>query len=174
MKESFLLVSDAFPGVSLRTAAISDCEDLRAWKNSHRGSFFFQKIITADAQRQWFDGYLERPDDWMFVVLANTNPVGCMGFRLRGGQADIYNVILGRSEHGGQGVMAQALSLMCGFAQTLLQCEIVARVLKSNPAFAWYRKRGFNVVSEEDTHYLVKLADDRLAPVAVVRQEIKQ
>jgi RimJ/RimL family protein N-acetyltransferase len=174
MKDSFLLLSDALPGVSLRTAALSDCEHLRLWKNAHRGSFFFREIITADGQRAWFEGYLERPDDWMFVVLVGDEPIGCMGFRLREGQADVYNVILGRSENGGRGVMARALQLMCSYARARLRCEIVARVLKSNPAMSWYLKRGFNVVSEEDTHYLVKLAADRFVPVAVTQEEIKE
>src|SRR6059058_5574938 len=79
MKESFLLASNALADVLLRTAAPSDCEDLRAWKNEHRRFFFFQEIITAERQRQWFEGYQARADDFMFVVLERGEAVGCMG-----------------------------------------------------------------------------------------------
>jgi RimJ/RimL family protein N-acetyltransferase len=172
MKETFVLLSDELPAVSLRTARLSDCENLRTWKNGHRGSFFFQEPITAEGQREWFAGYLSRPDDWMFVVLVGDEPVGCMGFRLRDGQADVYNVILGRPEHGGRGVMAEGQRLMCSYARSRLGAEIVARVLKENPAMGWYRKRGFDVISEQDTHYVIRLADERFAPVTVTRKEI--
>jgi RimJ/RimL family protein N-acetyltransferase len=173
MRDSFLLLSNAVPGVSLRTAMIFDCDDLRAWKNAHRMFFFFQDVITAEGQRRWFEAYLQRPDDWMFVVRAVDESVGCMGFRSRDGQADIYNVILGRSEYGSRGVMARALQLMCSYARARLRCEIVARVLKGNPAITWYKKRGFDVVSEEDTHYFIKLADERFTALAFAQQEIK-
>ncbi len=170
MKDSFLLISEALPEVKLRTAAILDCERLRAWKNAHRDSFFFRDMIKAEGQRAWFEGYLERADDWMFLILVGSEPIGCMGFRLRDDQIDVYNVILGRPEYGGQGVMSQAFRIMCSFAQTRLRREIVARVLKKNPALEWYRKHGFDVISEEDTHYLIKLDENRFSPVAV--QEI--
>lgn len=172
MNERFLLTSDALPGVALRTAVVTDCEDLRAWKNDHRASFFSQDLITPEGQRRWFGGYLERPDDWMFMILDGDQAVGCMGFRARGGEADVYNVILGRPQHGGKGVVARALTIMCSYARSRLGAPIVARVLKSNPANRWYRNRGFEVVAEEDTHYLVRLADERFVPVPLTQKEI--
>lgn len=174
MKESFQLLSNDLPGVSLRTAAASDCEDLRTWKNDHRASFFSQDLITPEGQGRWFEGYLARADDWMFMVVDGAETVGCMGFRARDGQADVYNVILGRPSHGGRGVMAKGLQLMCSFARTCVKGDVVARVLKTNPATGWYTKRGFDVVSEQDNHYLIKLADERFTPVAIARKESKR
>jgi hypothetical protein len=167
MNDSFVLSSPAVAGVSLRTAAFADCEDLREWKNQHRDSFFSQQLITPEGQRRWFSGYLERSDDWMFMVQEASETIGCMGFRAREGQADVYNVILGRPQHGGRGLMAGALAIMCSYARRRVDGPVVARVLKSNPATRWYRQRGFEVVSEEDSHYLIKLADGvALIPVA--------
>jgi RimJ/RimL family protein N-acetyltransferase len=171
MNESFLLESPALAGVSLRTAAVSDGENLRTWKNANRQYFFFQELITPDRQRQWFEGYLARPEDFMFMVLHRGEVAGCMGFRLRDGQADVYNVILGRPELGGRGVMSQGIALMCSFALQRLGCPVVARVLKVNPALNWYGKRGFVVEADEDAHCFIRLADS-FAPVAVVRKEI--
>ncbi|HXU83037.1 MAG TPA: GNAT family N-acetyltransferase [Polyangia bacterium] len=170
MNESFLLVSDALPGISLRSAAPSDCDDLRAWKNENRQYFFFRDLISADGQRQWFAGYRQRPDDWMFMVLDQDRSIGCMGFRARDGQADVYNVILGRAEHGGRGVMSGAFRMMCSFARERLGVPVVARVLKTNPALGWYRKRGFDVVGDQDEHVMIALGE-RFEPVAVSRKE---
>src|SRR4051794_21245168 len=148
MNESFLLESPALDGVSLRTIAPSDCEDLRSWKNHHRRYFFFQESISPEKQRQWFAEYQARSDDFMFMVLERGETVGCMGVRLREGQADVYNVILGRPQHRGRGVMAKGLALMCSFARQRVDRTVVARVLKLNPAMGWYRKRGFAIEAE--------------------------
>jgi RimJ/RimL family protein N-acetyltransferase len=171
MNESFLLESPALAEVSLRTAAPSDCEDLRAWKNDHRQYFFFQDIITPEMQQKWFAAYQDRPDDFMFMVLDRGQAVGCMAFRLRDEQADVYNVILGSPQHGGRGVMAKAMALMCSFARERLNRPVVARVLKVNPAMGWYQRRGFAIEAEEDVHYFIRLAEG-FSPVPVARKEI--
>ena len=174
MRDSFIVTSNDLPGVSLRTAGADDCEDLRTWKNSNRQSFFHTDPISPEQQRAWFEGYLGRPDDWMFMVEASGDraAIGCMGFRAVEGQADVYNVILGRAEYQGRGVMAAALRLMCSFARSELGSEIVARVLTTNPAVGWYRKNGFDVLTESSTHYLIKLTDTRFTPVQTVRKEL--
>jgi RimJ/RimL family protein N-acetyltransferase len=171
VNESFLLESPAVAEVSLRTAAPSDCEDLRTWKNDNRQYFFFQDIISPEMQRRWFAGYQGRPDDFMFMVLDRGQAVGCMGFRLSDGLADVYNVILGRAQHRGRGVMARGMALLCSFARQRLSCPVVARVLKVNPAMAWYQKRGFVIEAEEEGHHLIRLAEG-FTPVPLVRQEI--
>jgi ribosomal protein S18 acetylase RimI-like enzyme len=173
MNEALLLVSEALPGISLRSAALADCDRLRAWKNENRQYFFFQDLISPEGQRRWFAGYLLRPDDWMFMVLEGDRSIGCMGFRARDGQADVYNVILGQADDGGRGLMSGAFRLMCSFARQELGVPVVARVLKTNPALAWYRKRGFDVVGEEDTHVLIRLSEQRFEPVAVSRKELE-
>jgi ribosomal protein S18 acetylase RimI-like enzyme len=172
MKESFLLVSEALPGIALRSAGPADCDDLRAWKNDNRRYFGSRELISAEGQRQWFAGYLRRPDDWMFMVLEGARSIGCMGVRARDGQADLYNVILGRPERGRRGLMAGGLRLLCSFARERLGLAIVARVIKQNPALAWYRKRGFAVVGEEDPYVLIALSQE-LQPVAVSRKELE-
>jgi RimJ/RimL family protein N-acetyltransferase len=173
MKESFLLASPDLAEVSLRTAALTDCEDLRTWKNDHRQYFFFKDVISPEGQRRWFEGYQARPDDWMFMVLDGDQPVGCMGFRLRDGQADVYNVILGRPDRGGRGVMARGMALMCSFARQQLGCPVVARVLDTNPALDWYRKRGFVFETKQDGHHFIRLAEG-FTPVPLLRKEIEK
>jgi RimJ/RimL family protein N-acetyltransferase len=171
MNDSFVLTSPDLAGVALRTAAPADCEDLRRWKNEHREAFFTRELITPEGQRRWFAGYLERPQDWMFLVLDGGDCVGCMGFRARDGQVDVYNVILGKPQHGGRGVMARALRLLCSYARQTLPGDIVARVLEGNPAADWYRMRGFELLSQQDSYRVLRLGH-QFVPVAVERSEL--
>lgn len=143
LKEKFILQSPGI-GVTLRTATEADCEDLRRWKNANRQFFFHTEMISAEQQRVWFQGYSDRIDDWMFIVQDDRHAIGCMGFRvLEAQQVDIYNVILGDKSQSGSGSMSQAIQLMCSYLVAQSPSEIIARVLNSNPAQAWYMKNNF-------------------------------
>lgn len=142
-EKNLTLVSDELDSVTLRGITESDQENLRQWKNANRFAFFFQGIITKQAQSQWFEKYLEREHDWMFIVLVLGQPIGCMGIRLLGAQADVYNVILGNPSMGKRGRMRGALRLMCSYMIARFKCEIGVQVLRSNPALGWYTKLGF-------------------------------
>lgn len=157
LKSFLVLQTPDKPDVSVRSIVESDNENLRRWKNDHRGSFFFQAVISADDQKAWFRQYEQRDNDHMFVVEKNGEPVGCLGYRwLENGEADIYNVILGNKQFERQGVMSQALSLVTEHISKQSGATIGMKVLKSNPAVAWYRKNGFQIVSEQPDHYEMK------------------
>lgn len=163
MKEKFILESAGLV-VALRTAVESDGEDLRRWKNANRHFFFYQEIISVEQQQQWLRGYRERADDWMFIVLNDERAIGCMGFRVLNDQRiDIYNVILGDPGFGGKGLMSQAMRLMCSYIVAQFQTEILAKVLNSNPAQAWYLKNGFRrgVVFDRYTEIVFNRAEFR-------------
>ncbi len=143
MRKEFFLKSKNFANVILKTAEEKDCENLRQWKNAHRSLFFFQDIISSDQQQKWFQEYLERQNDYMFMVVYKFIPIGCMGFRLINGEADIYNVILGRPAMGGKGLMSHALRLMCSYIHSEWTPQIALKVLKTNPAVKWYKMNHF-------------------------------
>lgn len=152
MKEKFILEAD-LSGVALRTAAESDGEDLRQWKNANRHFFFYQEIISPEQQEKWFQGYLARSDDTMFIVSKGERPIGCIGFRvLEENRIDIYNVILGDPALGGKGLMSQAMQLMCSYIVQQSMAEIVAKVLNSNPALEWYLRNGFHKGKSYDSY----------------------
>ena len=142
MHHSFSLHTNS-KDILLRSIRPSDLENLRSWKNENRKSFFFQEVISPIMQNMWFEGYLNRSDDYMFIVQSPQYEIGCMGFRLLSGKADIYNVILGNREAGGQGLMSKALNLMCSYIISLSIHEIGLKVLSSNPAVKWYIKNEF-------------------------------
>jgi len=172
MRESFTLSSGAAPQLRLRTIDVSDGDLLRDWKNANRRSFFFQGLIDPEGQRRWYEGYVTRPHDFMFMVEADGRPVGCMGFRILGEATDIYNVIRGIPAAGTRGLMAHAFRLLCSYALATFPSEVSAKVLKDNPAVAWYRKIGFDVAEETATYYLVRLCRARFEPLPFVRTDV--
>lgn len=168
MKGRFGLSSPELPGTALRLADPGDLEDLRLWKNANRGSFFYQDIILPEQQRHWFQGYLGRSDDYMFVVLNGGNPVGCMGFRMLGQGADVYNVIRGRPG----GSMLDAMRLMCSFVAGSFTRDIGALVLAANPAREWYRRCAFRESKILESHVEVQLDWEAFRPCGFERKEL--
>ncbi len=172
MKDTFTLHCEQSP-VALRTILPTDCENLRRWKNANRFSFFFQELITPQMQADWFRKYLERDDDWMFAVEYQGQPVGCMGFRLLESHADIYNVILGETEYGGQGLMGRALRIMCSYIWSNWTQDIQLKVLKTNPAVTWYKRNEFYEISARDNFFELKLASGVFQPCNYQRRSIQ-
>lgn len=159
MNQNLILRSGA---VCLRSIEEGDLEDLRLWKNANRGAFFFKDEITAQAQMGWFNGYLARPDDYMFLVESDASRAGCMGFRMEGGAADCYNII---GVVQGRGLMSRAMRTMCSYILKEHTPRIGCRVLKDNPAVGWYRKCGYVVAAEAADHYRMSLDVDAFQPL---------
>ena len=165
MQEKFSVTCPEFD-VTLCAITPADLENLREWKNAHRLCFFYQEIITPEQQAKWFRDYLERADDYMFVTESAGQPVGCLGFRMLDQSADIYNVILGRSESGGKGVMSRAMRLLCSFIAAEFTRDIGAQVLLSNPARGWYRKNAFRETQSFETYVEIQLDWSQFQPCA--------
>ncbi len=141
-------------GVTIRTASKPDLEALRLWKNTHRDRFFFKEFITEEMQRKWFESYLDREHDYMLVVTAEGQKIGCLGFRLKDRCVDFYNVILGDSRFSGKGYMTLAFELARVEAgKRYPGLPIVVAVLKDNPALGWYFRRGFAVTKQHDEFF---------------------
>jgi hypothetical protein len=132
----------------LRLAGLADQEHLRSWRNANAIRFYHQEIVPPEAQRRWFEAYLERPDDYLFMVMAGDHAVGCIGLRFVNEAWDVYNVIRGVQARGSTGFMSLALGLVLAFARHTRPVPIVVEVLPDNPALRWYLANGF-VVAEE-------------------------
>jgi len=155
-KSSVKLNLDENHKLLLRYANANDIEYLRRWKNEQREFFFYKENINSEQQRSWFEGHQERPYDFMFMVDLDGLSVGCMGIRWLETHWDIYNVILGRDEFGGRGIMGKAFKAMLAYALSNNNAPITLQVLKHNPAIKWYRKNGFVVTDEHDNYYAMK------------------
>jgi ribosomal protein S18 acetylase RimI-like enzyme len=148
MKRTLLLTSSEYTQLALRSISVGDLENLRQWKNANRQYFFYKGIISPEDQRRWFEGYLLREHDHMFIVAAQGVDIGCMAFRQMEKGGDIYNVILGPPEFGGHGWMAKAFHIMCSYAIDKYPTRLAAKVLCDNPALEWYCRNGFQRVAD--------------------------
>ena len=166
------LVSGTGVSVTLRTISAADLERLRVWKNDHRFAFFHQGTIEPDQQLRWHQGYTERAGDHMYATQSGGEIFGCMGFRLIDGRADIYNVILGRPECGGRGLMSEAIRLMCSLIAGEFTTDIGAEVLLSNPARAWYAKNAFREAERLDRFVRVQLDWERFQPCVYRKSDV--
>lgn len=148
MNREFTITSNSLPNLLLRTIVKSDCESLRKWKNDNKSSFFYQKTITSNQQLSWFNFYLTRENDYMFIVQEKRGEeyfdIGCIGFRiLDSGIVDIYNVIRA-SKRTNKGIsMKDAMKLLCSYIMSEFSPNMSCKVLSNNPAVQWYEKCGF-------------------------------
>jgi RimJ/RimL family protein N-acetyltransferase len=166
LNRSLKLTSRHEPPVILRAAAPADLEDLREWKNANKAGFFFQDEITEQMQKDWYAKYLNRPDDFMFIVEQEGLKVGCMGFRLEGsGAIDTYNIIASPAG-AGKGIMKRAMAVLCSYAADFYTKDIGCLVLKSNTAVGYYQSCGFNITGRGDKHHIFKLDWTRFRSVA--------
>lgn len=134
-----------------------DKELLRQWKNLNRERFFHREMITEEQQAAWFAGYQDRADDWMFLVIDHGEAVGCLGFRLRSDDIDVYNVIRGR-RGSSAGAMHRALGVVIGEAVGRYPgLPVRVRVMADNPAIIWYGKCGFRTTEVCDGFVVMEL-----------------
>jgi len=152
MKDRFTVTSQAFPELKLTTISRHNLEDLRVWKNTNRHWFFHDKLISPAQQLAWFSCYLDRPKDYMFMVVHRDTEIGCMAIRRDGEVLDIYNVILGHTEMSCKGFMGKGMSLMIAFARKTFSLPITLNVLISNPAVNWYIQQGFEETYRADNY----------------------
>jgi ribosomal protein S18 acetylase RimI-like enzyme len=139
--------------LELRAAREHNLENLRQWKNQNKQFFFHQEDITPEQQKSWWEAFMERPLDLVFMTVFEGNEIGCMGIRWLDGYWDIYNVILGNSLYRKHGLMGRAFDSLLNYALSVRQAPVQLQVLKHNPAVGWYQKHGFFIEEEYITYY---------------------
>jgi ribosomal protein S18 acetylase RimI-like enzyme len=151
-----------FPALGLKSITHQDMDTVRLWKNKHKQFFFHQEDISVEQQELWYQSFVKRPYDLMFMTTYEQNVFGCMGIRWQEQHWDIYNVILGNQAFGKQGLMGKCLNTLLSYAQSLKQGKFTLQVLRHNPAVSWYQKQGFRITEEYETYFFM-LCDDVLS-----------
>lgn len=149
------------PNFRLKEIEIQDIEDLRVWKNAQEGRCFHKGQITSEQQKKWFESYLKKEDDFMFVLQEkydeHYNNVGCMGFRFLGDVVDTYNIIRALKNELSNLRTINAYLLLCTYIHSKYEKEITCRVLSNNPARPWYEMNGFDIKETHDDHVVYVL-----------------
>jgi RimJ/RimL family protein N-acetyltransferase len=142
----------------LRSISFDDLENLRRWKNENSNAFFHKKTITPAEQEEWFSKYMANSNNYMFVIEYRLLPIGCIGFRMIDGAADVYNVIIGEAGYKRKGLMSSSLALLCSYIINEHAKVIGIKVIKTNEAARnFYLKNGFIAVTVDVDHISMSL-----------------
>lgn len=178
MKKKGLFIStEKYSSMRLRSITGDDIDALRIWKNKNRDGFFYKKVIVPDEQKTWFQGYLQRDDDWIFVTeIADVNRdwerFGCLGYRIIDGTIDLYNIIRGkRTDY--KSSMRSMMELLTSFLCQRYDMAIKCDVLIGNPAVEWYNKCGFFVTEQKMGYYIMEFDRKRREILKVEQEEME-
>ena len=153
--------------IQLRLLAESDLMMTLAWRNQEhiRKWFIHPDIISPEQHRKWFEEYVERDNDFLFIIEETQNlgkPVG---------QISLYNIdwsenrgefgrlLIGDPEGIGRGLAKEATraALQLAFETFRLQ-EVFLQVFRHNvTAIAFYQGCGFRSGDERNGLLLMKL-----------------
>ncbi|MEB9683301.1 hypothetical protein BK742_21010 [Bacillus thuringiensis serovar pingluonsis] len=141
--------------LSLREIVESDIESIRVWRNQNQIKKYFINAddISEEQQRKWFENYLVKTDDIMFMIEENIE------FKSAIGTVALYNInqttesaefgrlMIGHTPAQGKGFGKQAIILACTYAFEVLELsEVYLYVLCNNiKAIRMYLKLGFVV-----------------------------
>ena len=142
--------------VDLRTITEEDIEALRLWRNqdSIRKSFVYSDVILPEQQLQWYQRYVNIPDDFMFIAHYKGSPVGASALYnidFNKHTAEFGRLMLGDTKLRGLGIGKRitALTTQLGFQQLGLD-SIYLEVFQSNSyAKSIYEALGYAVTGSD-------------------------
>ena len=152
------------PRTTLRLLAPADAPRTLAWRNKERvrTAFITSSVLSEEAHGRWFDAYVERDDEFVFIIEERDSgrPVGQVslyGIDWTAGTATFGRLLIGEDGSLGQGYASEATRLVLACALRLGLREIRLEVFTSNGrAIALYRKNGFEPCGEQNGLLLMK------------------
>jgi UDP-4-amino-4,6-dideoxy-N-acetyl-beta-L-altrosamine N-acetyltransferase len=145
--------------VRLRLLEERDLPATLAWRNQDhiRKWFFFSDVITPEQHRRWFDAYLGRDDDFVFVIeeteelRRSVGQVALYKIDWAAGTAEFGRLMIGDAEAQGRGLARLATACLVDEALGAWGLRSVHLEVRTGnePALAVYRSTGFAVVSTD-------------------------
>jgi RimJ/RimL family protein N-acetyltransferase len=146
------------PRLRLRPLEAADLPTTLGWRNQDhiRRWFVHSERLTWEQHRSWFFKYLERDDDYLFMVEETESlqkPVGQVGlYRIDwpGRRAEFGRLLIGEPDAQGCGLAREATSLLLAYAFTewglrTIELEVFA---DNRRALRLYHQCGFEPSSE--------------------------
>lgn len=133
----------------LRPIVQADLESLRLWRNANREMFLDNREITPEGQRAWFQAYVERDDDCLYIIESVGGiAIGCVGLSeidREAGVAEFGRLLIGEEGFRGAGFARDAAAALVSHARDVLGLrELRLMVLHGNErAQALYSALGF-------------------------------
>ncbi len=137
-----------------------DIQLIRTWRNRDdvRVKFINQDFITEEAQKKWYENYISKPGDYVFIIIEKhtQKKIGmCAFYNFMEDEecAEFGRFIIGDYDFHGKGYGKDALETALRIAfKTLDLKKVNLEVFKDNiPAVSIYKKCGFKHKSERKT-----------------------
>jgi diamine N-acetyltransferase len=137
--------------VCLRLLEKSDLERTLSWRNQNRQYFFNSDLLSMHQHIAWFNQYLARDDDYVFIIerlSRKKEPVGQISlYKIdwEKRQAEFGRLLIGEPAAKRMGIANIATEILLDYAFTNLGIETIQlEVLPGNsPAILLYEKCGF-------------------------------
>ena len=147
-----------FENIIIRPLDIKDIEKLRIWRNDSKNNQFLKKIphITKETQREWYENYLNNPDEITFAIEENKELKRLVGsvslYDFNNDQVEFGKILIGDEEAHGKKVGLNATKAVLTIAFELLKMKRVC--LKcygdNEKAMNIYKTAGFTI---KDKYY---------------------
>lgn len=138
----------------LRMLTKEDLPKTLSWRNQEEiRKWFKNSAVIEDVQhKQWFALYLQKEDDFTFIIEASGVPIGQIalyGLQTECRTAEIGRIMIGDSKFAGQGIAKESIEALLRFSKEELSLDSVhLEVLHSNErAIGLYKKCGFVVTN---------------------------
>jgi len=134
----------------------SNIEVMRKWRNldSIRKSFIYQGIISSTQQEEWYNDYLNKVDDIMFMIQHKGTDVGTVALYnidTNKKRAEFGRLVVGEKTARGLKIGTKAVKEICKFAvEELGLSTIILEVFEDNQyARKAYEEVGFCVINSK-------------------------
>jgi UDP-2,4-diacetamido-2,4,6-trideoxy-beta-L-altropyranose hydrolase len=135
--------------IALKPATAADCRQVWLWRNDAetRRASFDSSEITLETHERWFLDSLRNSGRRIYIVLAESQPVGVVRLDLREGLATVSIHLAPQRQ--GQGLGPAALLALDAPAWTELDLDGLVAVVKPDnyPSISAFRKAGFRLAS---------------------------
>jgi len=136
--------------VTLRSVKERDLSLMRDWRNKEqiRKWFFDSRLITSQMQQEWYESYLEKDDDQMFIISISSVDIGTIALyhidRVSK-EAQLGRFLIGEDKYRSRGFAYETVLLLLEYAFNELNLENIYLELFSDNEVALnlYRKVGF-------------------------------
>lgn len=155
------------PRTQLRLIERSDFELTRRWRNrpETRAQFYHSQEITESEHVRWLEAYLQREDDFIFIVASRDTgvPIGqtaLYSFDSENHTAEFGRFMIGDLSLRGLGYGREALGLTCRVGFESFALEAIELVVKPQNASAIrsYRSIGFCDVAPSEEKLTMRLS----------------
>lgn len=144
---------DRYNRVSLEPLKIYEIEKMRKLRNENREWFISKEIITSTQQREWYNNYLKKENDFMFsVYYKNTDIwIGVVGlYDILNREAEFGRIMIDGKLVNEKGLGLEATICVCKIGFSKLDIDKIKLEVFSNnfSAINTYKKAGFEYVNK--------------------------